>query len=1417
MDQEIRNKLRNVVTQCRKVLEDSVSQELEGKYAIFAKKDQVTADPNARMTHLTEEEQAARKDILDHYGHIKVRGFKPKEALDQLVREIAFTHLNRLCAYKMMEARGVYIGGQKFREAVSRGFNSNGVKFYLADNPEEERLFNTGHQDIAYRHFLDWLGGLLSEEIGVLFSPNDPANRLHPRQKTLDEVLDLLNHGGIKPEEAELGQQWPTIWAEDETIGWVYQYFTPKELRDQARKESQAPRNSYELAFRNQFFTPRYVVEFLTDNTLGRIWYEMRRGETKIKDQCRCLVRRPTEIFLKEGEQQPEEAAEGRDDLSQEELLKLPVHIPHRPKKDPRELKILDPACGSAHFLLYCFDLLLTIYKEAYADPDLGPALQKDYPRLEDLQRDVPRLILAHNLHGIDIDLRATQIAGLALWLRCQRAYQEMGLNNERPKITRSNIVCAEPMPGEEQMLKEFVSQLEPKFLGQVVEVVFERMKFAGVAGSLLKIEEEIQDAVAAAKKQWVREVTQAKDRKGQPLLFTQAMLDRIAGTPEQDSLFDLSGITDDQFFEQAEAKVIDVLRQYAEKTQNGERLQRRLFTDDAVRGFAFVDLCRRRYDVVLMNPPFGQPSEPTRTWTAATYTSAKEDVDACFVSRTISLLDISGFLGAIFNRTQFFKPTLAGWRKQVLLTDTSVTASADLGFGVLDGALVEAATYCLRKPADTTSWSVFCRLLRTSAKSEELSRQIASISQGHPLPGIFGVLPRLFLQVPAHRISYWMGRQVRELFVQLPRFQPAMGVAKQGLSTADDFRFLRLFWEVDPRDIVSTAGSAYDFQSTSSPTWVPVTKGGEYSPYFQDVHMVIDWTRGGQELKSFPGSAIRNPNFYFRRGITYSERTASGFSPRVMPPGCIFTQIGPGMFPHDEEAILPLVGLLTSRCVAALIEMLVESADAVTSGSAARHYTQNVVGSIPIPILSDEQRSELQALVHNIWLLKAKEDSMNEDSRYFVIPEDLCYNKQVLSIRARTDALFSRSEDLHLGVLQDSLLIEEAARKLYRFDDASVEEIEGETGIHPCSLPETQIDTGEFLRAFHMGEDDLIDELVQRRGGSRAITKKCFFADRRLELLSVAFNTHPRSLIQTRRTAQVLRDEEVGAAARSMLSYSIGCAFGRWDVRFATGERQSPELPDPFDPLPVCAPGMIIGADGLPAKDNPPGYPLHANWDGILLDDPDHKNDIVRRVREVLELIWEERPEAIEQEACKNLGVKELRDYFRRLGKGGFWDDHITRYSKSRRKAPIYWLLQSSKKNYVLWLYCHRLDKDLLYKALVNYVEPKIRLEASRLEALRSQKDAARDSGKDAKRLAKEIERLEDFLSELGDFEDKLRRAAELHLEPDLNDGVVLNIAPLHELVPWGEAEKYWEELLEGKYEWSSIGKQLRQKGLVK
>src|SRR5262249_409544 len=177
--------------------------------------------------------------------------------------------------------------------------------------------------------------------------------------------------------------------------------------------------------------------QFLTDNTLGRIWYEMRDTRTALADRCEYLVRRPGEAFKP------------------------------RPKKDPRDLRILDPACGSGHFLLYAFDLLTTIYEEAYTDPEsplfaaTGTALADDYPDLDALRAAIPGLVLAHNLHGVDIDPRCVQIAQLALWMRAQRAYSDFGIGRaDRPQIRRSNVVLAEPLVADASVAKDFLARL---------------------------------------------------------------------------------------------------------------------------------------------------------------------------------------------------------------------------------------------------------------------------------------------------------------------------------------------------------------------------------------------------------------------------------------------------------------------------------------------------------------------------------------------------------------------------------------------------------------------------------------------------------------------------------------------------------------------------------------------------------------------------------------------------------------------------------------------------------------------------------------------------------------------------------------------------------------------------------------------
>src|SRR5262249_39782257 len=220
------------------------------------------------------------------------------DGFDAVLRSLAFTHLNRLVAFKLMEHPTRKI----VRETVGKGIESRGFKFFLADHPEEEASWRSGQQDLAYCNFLLDQCRVLNQEIGVLFDPDDLASRICPGPKALNEVIKTLNSLELEG-----------IWEHEEAIGWVYQYYTPKELREQARKDSPMPRNSWEMAFRNQFYTPDFVVRFLTDNALGRIWLEM-KPDTALRDRCAMLVIRSNE----------------------------PTQT--RPKKDPRELRVIDPA-----------------------------------------------------------------------------------------------------------------------------------------------------------------------------------------------------------------------------------------------------------------------------------------------------------------------------------------------------------------------------------------------------------------------------------------------------------------------------------------------------------------------------------------------------------------------------------------------------------------------------------------------------------------------------------------------------------------------------------------------------------------------------------------------------------------------------------------------------------------------------------------------------------------------------------------------------------------------------------------------------------------------------------------------------------------------------------------------------------------
>ncbi len=270
-----------------------------------------------------------------------------------------------------------------------------------------------------------------------------------------------------------------------------------------------------------------------------------------------------------------------------------------------------------------------------------------------------------------------------------------------------------------------------------------------------------------------------------------------------------------------------------------------------------------------------------------------------------------------------------------------------------------------------------------------------------------------------------------------------------------------------------------------------------------------------------------------------------------------------------------------------------------------------------------------------------------------------------------------------------------------------------------------------------------------------------------------------------------------------------VGYVFGRWDIRYATGEQDEPVLPEPFAPLPVCPTGQLQNSQGLPASPNdvPDEYKLNEiPWDGILVDDPDHPLDIVRRVHEAIGIIWSGRndptAEAIELEACEILGVKSLRDYFR--NPTYFFTDHLKRYSKSRRQAPIYWPLSAGNGSYSVWLYYHRFTADTLYRVLQEYVDP--RISQAERDCFEWQQQVASGGTTDA---AQQLHSSQALLDDLKQLKAELSLVAPLW-KPDLNDGVIINHAILWRITPhapWQKKVKEcWDKLVDEEFDWAHL-----------
>ena len=1277
MDKSTRNLIQRATQDARRLLETEFAEQLEGTFDILPS-GKIPEQPGG---HLDERQKLIRRKLIAAVEHKRAGGMKPADAIGAYLREAAFTCLNRFVALKMLEAR------ELVQECISKAEQSAGFKEFCGLAPGLVAL-----PDHGYRMYIECIFDEIGTEVKVLFDRRDPASLLWPRRQALHELLDVLNR-----------QELAGIWGEDETIGWVYQYFNSQEERQQMRSESAAPRNSRELAVRNQFFTPRYVVQFLTDNTLGRIWYEMRKGDTRLTDQCQYLVRRPNEVFLAVGEDAPEQDVP--DDLSQDELLRLPVYIPHRPKKDPRNLKILDPACGSGHFLLYCFDLLVTIYEEAWHDSDSPPAteapgpdgkstakrLREDYADLESLRRDMLGLILRHNLHGIEIDPRCAQIAALSLWMRAQRAFNDFSCPRDaRPRIEKTNIVVAEPMPGEKEMLREFTAALAPPILGQLVEVIFDKMTLAGEAGSLLKIEEEIGSAVTKAREAW------AKGPQAQQL--------RLFGEqPVRQQKLDFSGIDDDTFWHQAEERIYAALREYSGRASNGKAFSRQMFVNDAEQGFAFIDVCSHRYDVALMNPPFGLGKKEYFKHLQRDFPDTYVDLYGCFAERGRSLT--TGFVGAISSRSFLVTKKLGRWRRHTLAKQLVVLA--DLGWPVMDDALVESAAFVLSTSGPGLDPLIHCFDV---THSDDKGAQLLEAIQDGTKMGIYAC-DRTSVGAGQDKILYRLPLRLLRTLAHSETLGEAVFEARGGMNSFDDFRFVRLRSEVNPQDIGRDL------------TWEPLSKGGPYAVFYSEQPVVVLWEGNGEQVQEVnrqvngqTAQARQASDYYHIPGATYSRRSSKDFGVRLLPADCIIGEKGPAIHPYPGVSTEFTLALLNSRLMNCLVHLQAN----------AKQYDTGVLTALPWTTFAKKDVAAMELAAEEAIEAIRQIIALDETAAIFSGPPFEG------SLTASLAAWSKRSEHTRSVVSASLASINTIVDSIYGTDSS---ELRVSVGLEEQAC--LRIDYGADGAAWFVP--------------------------------------------QTETEAQL-----------AYCSYAMGLVFGRW----CPGDCEPEEL-ERFAPIKGLAPIQKPPLKQAGQQHTPP-------TDGILVLDPGHQRDLARQICDALDAIVEQASDA---DAAGFLGIPEPE--VRELLRTQLFDSHLTRYSASRRKSPIYWELAISSRGYAVWLYYHGFTKDTLYKVLNDYVKPKLEHEQRKLTSLTQQA-----SGTPTASQRGEIAAQETFVEELRAFREEIERVTPLW-NPDLNDGVIINFAPLWRLVPqhrqWQkECKNCWDKLVAGDYDWSHLAMHL-------
>jgi hypothetical protein len=789
-------------------------------------------------------------------------------------QQAAYTLLNRLVILRLMEAPGDQGTPIRPTELVSNAWESRAYKDLRELAPGLVR----GDATEGYAFLLQLVFEELATDLPGLFGSAGIADLIPIPPATLRYAIEAL----AKPE-------LESCWGDDMTLGWVYQYWNdPERERLDDKLNAGDKIEPYEIASKTQMFTERYMVDWMLHNSLGLMWFTLckKQGwtpEVQTNGTLQRLEERRVEWRSKRASGEvsltalmPLETEEEKrwvyflpDQVIPEEAVDLaPGSI--------REWKILDPAVGSGHFLVVAMGLLLALFQE-----EARQRGEQNDPKWTD--QAIVEHILAHTLHGIDIDPRAVQIAAASLWLKAKglcTTMQPAQLNLVAPNLRLAELPEDDPALVELRRDIEVETGISAEFTHQILQA----LQGADHLGSLLKIDQAV-DAAIEQQERRLRALS-AKAQQVQPDLF--------GGAPPVQAKMDFSAA-------EARTDLQELLEQFLTRHSSANDLGLRLHGEQLAAGVRFVRILKEgTYDLIAANPPYqGTSKMASSSYVERHYPLGKADLYAAFLLRGLELAKPGGLSAMLTMRNWMFLKQYSGLREN-LLSFFSLRLIHDLSSGAFEEisaaqVVVSVASSIFQRLIDASNQSMALKVFddeTVTSIGETLRKRTATLAQ----ESLQRFQATDFKIVPEWPLVYWWDKSLQALYASTP-LVGAVAPAAKGICTSDDERFLLRPWESH-------------FESSKpnilSSTWQPSIHGAKDEIWIEPMRLILRWSRNGLENKVMHeaqwgshSKRVQNQHLYFQRGVAFSMIGGS-FSARVHRFPSIFGDKGSSIFPHD-------------------------------------------------------------------------------------------------------------------------------------------------------------------------------------------------------------------------------------------------------------------------------------------------------------------------------------------------------------------------------------------------------------------------------------------------------------------------------------------------------------------------------------